>query len=291
MLELDSNNKYIFPGTAYNAGNYALLCVNTAFIPFFRRFFNEMQDSSHYSSRDDWWRSYQVFAEMEESLMSGSVQQLIDIQARTYRLLDTALNGTNYTATTNPTTHIITIAPDIPAVPPNVVGIAPGLRRQLLDLQGVINAGWFGIGGQPATIADIVNALRVGSAEKKTSLIDTLASILAAGSDVAQIFSLVENLLGDTVNGIEEGAIVAVLIASTMAQASIANAQAQQIQRLINSLDGGGQAPGDSILTALRGTTAAGADRNVIDASGGSGLVALLDQVEPLLTDIKAAVQ
>jgi hypothetical protein len=252
MLELDSNNKYIFPGTAYNAGNYTLLCVNTAFIPFFRRFFNEMQDSSRYSTRDDWWRSYQVFAEMEEMLMGGCVQQLIDIQLRTYRLLDAALNGVAYTATTDSGTGITTIAPDIPTVPANVVGIAPGLRKQLLDMQGIINAGWFGIGGQPATIADIVNALRVGSAGKKASLLDTLAAILNASGDVAQIFTLIENLLGDTVDGIEEGAIVAVLIAATMAQTSAMSAQAAQLQRLITSLDGGAiPAPAENVISRL----------------------------------------
>jgi hypothetical protein len=252
MLELDSNNKYTFPGTAYNAGNYTLLCVNTAFIPFFRRFFNEMQDSSRYSTRDDWWRSYQVFAEMEEMLMGGCVQQLINAQAATYRLIDSIFNGTAYTATTDSGTGITTIAPDIPTVPANVVGIAPGLRRQLLDLQGIINAGWFGIGGQPATIADIVNALRVGSAGKKASLLDTLAAILAAAGDTAEIFHLVESLLADTIETGGEGAIVAVLIASTMAQASAVSAQSAQLQRLINSLDGGATpAPIGNVLSDL----------------------------------------
>lgn len=260
MTELDSNDKYIFPGTAYNAGNYTLLCVNTSFIPFFRIFFSEMQDISKWSTRDDWWRGYQVFAEMEEMLMGGCIQQLIDEQRRTYRLLDTSLNGVAYTATTDAGTGITTISPDIPVVPANVVGVAPGLRRQLLDMQGIINAGWFGIGGQPATIADVVNALRVGSSGKGTSLINTLASILSAGSDVAAIFNLVENLLGDTVTGIEEGAIVAVLIASTMAQASMAGSQAQQltdlitrVDRLITSLDGGATpAQAGNILTTLK---------------------------------------
>jgi hypothetical protein len=252
MTLLDENGKFLFPGDAYNAENYTLLCVNTAFIPFFRIFFSEMQEKWHYSTREDWWRSYQVYAEMEESLMGGCVQQLINAQASTYRLIDSIFNGTAYTATTDSGTGITTISPDIPTVPANVVGIAPGLRKQLLDMQGIINAGWFGIGGQPATIADIVNALRVGSAGKKASLLDTLAAILNAAGDTAQIFTLIENLLGDTVDGIEEGAIIAVQIAATMAQTSAMSAQAAQLQRLINSLDGGATpAPAENVISRL----------------------------------------
>lgn len=252
MTELDLNDKYLFPGTAYNAGNYTLLCVNTAFIPFFRIFFSEMQEVSKWSTRDDWWRSYQVFAEMEESLMGGCVQQLIDEQRRTYRLLDTALNGVAYTATTDSGTGVTTIAPDLPAVPANAVGIAPGLRRQLLDMQGIIDPSWFS-GGNPATLADVVMALRIGSAGKKTSLLSTIGSILAASGNIAEIFTLVENLLADTIETGGEGAIVAVLIASTMAQASAVGAQAAQLQRLINALDGGATpAPAGNVLSTLK---------------------------------------
>jgi len=263
MTELDLNDKYLFPGTAYNAGNYTMLCVNTAFIPFFRIFFSEMQEVSKWSTRDDWWRSYQVFAEIEEILMGGCVQQIIDRQDKLYRLVNEAFNGQKYTTTTDSTTGITTITPDIPVVPPNSIPIAisgqsPGLRRQLLNMQGIIDPSWFS-GGNPATIADVVTSLRIGSAGKKASLLTTLGSILAAGSQAATIFSLVESLLADTIDATEEGAMVAVLIASTMAQAAMSGAQAGQldslltkIDRLITSLDGGATpAPSGNILSDL----------------------------------------
>ncbi|NTV62574.1 MAG: hypothetical protein HGA65_03425 [Oscillochloris sp.] len=252
MNYLDENGRYLFPGELYNAGNYSLICVNTAFIPFFRIFFAEMQDRKRWATREDWWRSYQVIAEMEEMLMTGCVTQLIEEQQRLYRLIDSIFNGAIYTATTNQTTNITTISPDIPAIPSFPQDVEAGLRRQLLDMQGIINAGWFGIGGKPATIADIVNALRVGSAGAKTGLLDTLAAILAAAGDTAEIFHLVESLLADTVETGGEGAIVAVLIASTMAQASAISAQAAQIQRLINAIDGGATpAPTANVVSEL----------------------------------------
>lgn len=62
------------------------------------------------------------------------------------------------------------------------------------------------------------------------------------------------------------------------------------LRRAIAGLDGGGDAPEDNVLLALRGTTSASADRNVIDTQGGN-LTDLLDDVETLLADIKAALQ
>lgn len=286
-MELDANGNYLFPITAYQADNCTLLCVNTALIPFFRLFFADMQKRDRYATRDDWWHGYQAFAELEEMLMSGCVQQLIEGQNRLYRLLDTALNGVAYTATTDPATQITTITPDQPVVPATTVGVAPGLRRQLLDMQGTINAGWFGIGGEPATLADIVNALRVGSDGQKQNILDTLGNILAAGGNVAHIFTLVESLFADTADTMGEGAVVATLIASSMANIGILDTLSMQISRLVTSIDGGGiPRPGDNVLMALRGTTEASATRNVIDSED-SSLVPLLDQVETLLAEIR----
>lgn len=269
MTELDTNDKYVFPYDAYNAGNYTVLCVNVAFIPFFRIFFAEMQERWRWSSREDWWRSYQVFAEMEETIMSGCLGELVEGQNRLYRLLDSALNGTAYTATIDPDTNITTVTPPQPVVPPNIVGIAPGLRRQLLDMQGIINAGWFNIGGQPATIADVVRSLRVGSDTQRQNIIQTLNDILSAGADAASIFAFVEDLFADTVNTLGEGAVVATLIASSMANAAMLGSMAGQIDRLIASLDGGGiTGPDDNVLMALRGTDPATAERNVVDTLG-----------------------
>jgi hypothetical protein len=145
-----------------------------------------------------------------------------------------------------------------------------GLRETITALQGVINAGWFGIGGDNATIADIVNALRIGSEPAKTSLLQTLQDILSAGSNIASIFGLVESLFADVAEETTEGAIVAVLIASTMASAAVAGQQQLATADLLTKLDlvlaalRGADAPADNILQALRGDEDASATRNVI---------------------------
>lgn len=268
-MELDANGKFLFPSATYQQ-NCTLLCIDVAFIPFFRLFFSEMQERWRWSTREDWWRSYQVFAEMEEMLMSGCVQQLVEGQNRLYRLLDTSFNGVVYTATLDPDTQITTITPDQPVVPAATVGVAPGLRRQLLDMQGIINAGWFGIGGQPATLADVVNSLRVGSAGQKQTVLDTLSSILATGASAASILSLVESLFADTVDALGEGAVLTTLIATSIANVGMLDSLSTQISRLITSLDGGAiPRPGDNVLLALRGITEASETRNVIDTLAG----------------------
>ena len=248
-----------------------VICVPVPIIPFFRQFFSEMQQRHRWQTRIDWLNAYQVFAELEEELMSSCMQQLIASNNQIYRLLDTALNGSVYTATTDPDTHITDITPDQPVVPDaTTVGVAPGLRRQLLDMQGIINAGWFDIGGQPATLADVVNSLRVGSTGQKQNIIDTIRSILSTGASAASILSLIESLFADTVDGLGEGAILATLIATSLANVGMLDSLSTQISRLISSLDGGSiPAPGDNVLLALRGITEASETRNVIDTLSG----------------------
>ncbi len=59
------------------------------------------------------------------------------------------------------------------------------------------------------------------------------------------------------------------------------------LRRLTKGIDGNTDpAPADNLLMALRGSTEADADRNVIDSTG-TTLTNLLDQVETLLTEIR----
>lgn len=182
------------------------------------------------------------------------------------------------------------ITPPLPPAPPSTPAIAPGLRarferlvalsdnqatgrtytddtqnpaepdltdaisvRQTLrDMQGIINAGWFGIGGTRATVADVVNALRVGSDGQRDTINTALQDLLNAGGDVAQIIATVQGLFDDIVDNAGEGAILTTLLVSTLAAAT-ANAQAaSQLQRIIDSLDGGGlSAPATNVIERL----------------------------------------
>lgn len=283
---------YVFPTSAYNADDSVLLPIPKADIPFFRRLWEVLQDRSTWYSREDWFRGYQEAAWLEEMLMTNSLAGITEGLERIYRLLDTSLNGTAYTQTT--VEGVTSINPAIPAVPPTGTNAANAMRAHLgrlhqlaenaatgaayaadsgiagsveLDyegswrarfaaLQGQINAGWFGIGGENATIADIVNALRVGSDDEKSNILQILQDILGAGANAASIFQFVESLFADTANTIGEGAILGTLIASSMANVAALGAMAGQIDRLVAALDGGGLVaatppPANSVLGEL----------------------------------------
>jgi hypothetical protein len=269
---------YVFPTSTYDATNVVLLEIPKADIPFFRRQWEIMQARNTWYDRESWFRGYQEAAWLEEKLMTNTLAGVAEAIDRVYRLLDTTLNGAAYTASTDPATSITTVTPTIPAVPPVEVIYPEAMRAQIYRLyqlaenahtgaefdagsaiaatvgldyngswrarleavQGVINAGWFGIGGEPAKLADVVNALRVGSEDQKASILDALQNILSAGANAATIFGIVEDLFSDTVNATGEGAILGTLIASSIANAAMMGAVAGQIDRLVAALDGGG---------------------------------------------------
>ena len=195
-------DKYTFPLLTDAPG--ALVCVPIPIIPFFRKLCDEMQERSIWQTRDDWLRAYQAFAEIEEELMAGCIQTLIESNNRLYRLLDTALNGTEYTVDV-PTELVI---PSIAAVPPISASATNALRAHVGRLLAL--------------------------AENSTS-----GATYAAGSGV------------DGAPALEDDQSVRAVI-----------------RRLIQGVDGGATpAPDDNLLMALRGTSEATTDRNVIDSN------------------------
>lgn len=217
-------------------------------------------------------RGNQLIRGLQMALLNGGMQELIEGQNRIYRLIDSAMYGHTYTVETD---EPLVIVPEIPAVPDQTLEPA-GLLGMVDSLPGILDAGWFGIGGHKATIADVVNALRVGNSQTGESVVSQLEGILGAGGNVAQIGELVAEMFTGSVSAVEEGGIFVLLaagivgnLATTGAIGTQLTAMALQLTRLIHAIDGGGLLPpGDNILEALRGDTEAGADRNVIDSLG-----------------------
>jgi hypothetical protein len=193
-----------------------------------------------------WRQGYNAVAEM--LIMQNGIVESID---RLYRLMDTSLNGTSYAVNGG------LVEPAIPAAPDNAVGDAPGLRRQMLDLQGTLPAGWLGWGSQPATLADLVRAMRNDSQNQ----IDRVKSSFNALQTLAQgatVFDVVSGFLEGGAQITAEGGILATLIVSTMAQSAMMGAQAGQLDqllakldRLVTSLDGGATAPATNVISEL----------------------------------------
>ena len=216
---------------------------------------------------ESYQRGVQLIRSLQMALITGGLDSLLESNNRIYRLLDSALYGRVYQlASLDP----LVIAPEIPAVP-DVVSEPAGLVAMVDQLPGVIDAGWFGIGGHKATLADVVRALRVGSSSTSHSLWDNLKDMLDEGSDIASIGNTIQSTFFNAVDSTEEGGIMVLLaaaivgnLAATGALSAQLSTMAIQLLRISNSIDGGGLPPGDSILEALRGDTNASAERNVI---------------------------
>lgn len=210
-----------------------------------------------------------------------STMPAIAMRARLERLInlvDNITTGATYSET--PT-----------AISYGALNDALGLRETVRQMQGIINAGWFGIGGGNATLADIVAALRIGNEQDTQKVIDVL-DVLSGASSTANIFDAVSDFFTEGAQLGTEGAILATGIAASMASTASLGVLSGQLDRLIGSIDGGGLVgPGDNVLLALRGQVEASGTRNVIDASGGASLAALLDEVETLLGQIRDKVQ
>jgi hypothetical protein len=251
--------KYAFP--AGYGQDCVLVPIDAALVPLVAGAIVHFQLRGYWKTDVDYEAGYNAFAELQADMSGRCITDLVEGQNRIYRLLDTALNGVVYTASGD-VPPVVT--PAIPTVPDSSgIGAAPGLRAQLRDAQGIINAGWFNIGGQPATMADVVNALRIGSSDDTTRITDAIDSItaesgLAQLSQASNVLGVVKGLFTDVAGGVGEGAILGTLIATAIAQAAMLGTMAGQIDRLIASIDGGGLTrPADNVLLALRGTTEA----------------------------------
>lgn len=286
---------FTFPYGAYDEMNASVLEVPIAFIPFFSRLWQKLQHRDSWVSREDWWRGYQVAAMLEEELMGIGLRRLIELSEGQFRLLDNALNGRQYTQIDDGFGGF-TIVPEVPvlhqgmptvplsmrahlnrtqtllenlvsgqtAVTNEALEDSPeladnrGLAGMLADLQGIIDSGWpLGVGDRPATLADLLAANRVGSPAQRSSVL-SLLDALSAAANIAGIFDVVKNFFAQTVDTASDGAMLVVLLASTMAQTAAmqqqANEQAETIaalERIIASLDGGGDPPATNVIEKL----------------------------------------
>lgn len=187
--------------------------------------------------------------------MAGCLTDLVESNRQIYRLIDTIFNGTTYTtdSATPPT-----VTPAIPAAPANAVGDAPGLRRQLLDLQGTLPAGWLGWGSQPATLADLVRAMRADT-ESQVERAKHAITLLQEASQGATIFGVVADFLEEGASVTAEGGILIATLIGLMSNAAMMGLQAGQLDqllakldRLIASLDGGQTpAPATNVISEL----------------------------------------
>ncbi|MEI7645655.1 MAG: hypothetical protein WCJ55_15380 [Chloroflexales bacterium] len=148
-----------------------------------------------------------------------------------------------------------------------------GLRATVRAMQGMTDAGWFGIGARPATIADLVGAMRrtvSGQQDNITAVIDQLKE--PGLSDTLGLVNTVANLFSATEEGLADGSQLMISTAGTIGTVAMLGAlgvhmQQQRyilqdirtalqntanLERLIRALDGGNTpAPANNVLSEL----------------------------------------
>lgn len=211
--------KFAFPpGLLDGEHDAVMLCIPVPLVPYFRRLFAQAQSPYIWKTQADYERAYPIFAEIEAQMAAAScVSNITDSIDRLYRLMDTSLNGTEYTVAGD------VITPELPAVPPASTSEPTALRAH-----------------------------------------------------VSRLMVLAENATNGTTAVAGEGITGAAALEDDQTAR-------QLLRRLITGVDGNGTpAPGDNLLTALRGQVPADAERNVIDK-----IVAL----DTLIAEIKALLQ
>jgi hypothetical protein len=147
-------------------------------IPLFCGALSTLENRDVWASDDDWRQGYQWIVETQANLMSGCVDRIVEMQEKTYRLLDTALNGTVYSVT--PATSPLpsppadptkpTIEPAIPTAPAStapqlLTNIA--LRNRIDRLVDLVDNGFNGTEIAPITstsqpsVRDNLEAIRL----------------------------------------------------------------------------------------------------------------------------------
>jgi hypothetical protein len=251
--------KYSFPTETYGQ-NQLVMIVDASLLPMVAGKIRTLADEYIWYDKISWRNAYNAIAEML-MMQNGIVESINQL----YRLIDSSLNGAVYTASGTPAV----VSPTIPAAPGAVDGITAGLRRQLLDMQGLNPSAWpFGLGSEPTTLSDVAAALKQQSPAEIQKSRDLMAQLAVIGdieggiSAGTGVISALGTWLGDGENLLTEGLLITSILANIAAQAAMDQSmyvRHQQllvkIDRLITSLDGGATpAPDTNVISELQTT-------------------------------------
>lgn len=266
----------IYPNDAGQRG-CILLPLDIALVPIIAGQLAGLRRRRAWTTESDYSQGYTALAELYICMTSTCVADLTAAVDRLYRLIDATVLGASYVV--QETDPVLVIYPPIPNVPDTLAPTPDSLLGLLRALPGVLDGGWFGFGSRPATLADIVDALRATAPETTTTLFEQARDLLGQTSDVAAIGNFAAGLLDEGTDVVGDAGTALMIALLGASQTAMSQQLALRLDRLIAALDGGGAAPSDNVLTALRGSTPAGAERNVIDAliNNGAGAVTPAD--------------
>ena len=180
------NHSYVFPDLS--SAQSALLCIPVPLIPFFRQYFAEMQKRYLWRTHNDWIGGYQAFAALEEELMAGCIQQLIAEQQRLYRLIDTSMNGTEYTLVGD------VVTPALPAVPPASVNATNSLRAHVTRIWQLAENEVAGVTAGPGE--GVAGALALPDNQSTRAVLRRLVAGIDGNTTPAPVDNLLQALRG-----------------------------------------------------------------------------------------------
>jgi hypothetical protein len=183
-----------------------------------------------WESDADYEAGYQGVCLFQEGLLMGIGTELVQAIDRVYMAVRQGTVGEVFTAGPGDT------PPALPVVPPPLPAEATGgILGQMYAARGIINAGIFGIGGQPATLAALFEAVRAGSPAEVERVTDVLDALSGAGS-AATIFNAVREFFADGASVSAEGLMLTTMVASAMANAAMMGLQGAQLDALQTEL-------------------------------------------------------
>lgn len=179
-----------------------------------------------WATPEDYAIGYEAICDFQIRLLTDMTQPIVDAIDRVYMAVRQGFTGEVFTATGEG------LPPVLPVVPPVLPADFPGGLLGLVQaMRGVINPGWFGIGGEYATLADVVTALRAGSEDEVDRVVGVL-ELLQGASSSATIFDAVKDFFVQGAELTTEGLMLATMIAASMAQSAQMGLQAGQLDQL-----------------------------------------------------------
>lgn len=266
---------YPYPSVAPLTDEPILVEINARIVPLIISAVERYKYPQFWQTELDFISGVQQLEALQEAILTGTTQ-IVEAIDRLYRLVDTSYNGTQYTATANPADPDgpPLVSPAIPGAPPwttnqanamrahlgrstwlleNLIsGLAapegawiasfPGLpdtrpiRDVLRDMQGITGAGWFGIGGRPATLADLLRAGRANDEADRDAIQDAISQIENNQGGEEALPGLLRTILDLFGNTATDGGLAAIQIASIVANMSVASGQLVAMRRVIDEL-------------------------------------------------------